>query len=206
MNYGLTVMAKGDYKGALNYFRRAQVFAPHYPFLFVNFAIAEDGVNQPALAEKYFREALRLAPNLPDAYTFYARFLLAHSRTDEAQPLLRRAAVLSPTDQSVRDLLAQSTSSSSAESFVNLSLEDYREGRFAEAIADSQKALELRPNYAEAWNNIGAAYNSLGQFEKGAAACERALSFRPDFVLARHNLEYAQQMLKKNSHNSENGR
>ena len=57
-------------------------------------------------------------------------------------------------------------------------------------------ALELRPDYAEAWNNIGAAYNKLGRYEKAAAACEQALRYKPDFELARNNLRFAQQMAK----------
>jgi Flp pilus assembly protein TadD len=194
MNYGLTLMAKGDYKGALDYFRRAEVFTPQYSFLFINFAIAEDATGQTALAEQHFQEALRLAPSLPDAYSFYARFLRAHSRQAEAEPLLQKAAELSPADQTVRDLRAQPLQFS-AESYLNLSLQRYREGRFPEAIAASQKALELRPNYPEAWNNIGAAYNNMGQFEKAVAACETALRLKPDFPLARNNLNFAREQI-----------
>src|SRR4029077_8093175 len=52
MNFGLTLMAKGDYQGALGYFHRAQVFTPQYPFLFVNLGIAEDSIGQTRLAEQ----------------------------------------------------------------------------------------------------------------------------------------------------------
>ena len=57
-------------------------------------------------------------------------------------------------------------------------------------------ALELRPNYAEAWNNICAAYNKLGRYEEAAAACEQALRYKPDLELARNNLQYARKMAK----------
>jgi Flp pilus assembly protein TadD len=62
--------------------------------------------------------------------------------------------------------------------------------------AACRAALELRPNYAEAWNNIGAAYNKLGRYEEAAAACEQALRYKPDLELARNNLRYARQMAK----------
>ncbi len=195
MNYGLTLMAKGDYEGALGYYRRAQVFTPQYSYLFINFAIAENAIGQTKLAEEHFKEALRLTPGLPDVYSFYARFLITHGRSSEAAPLLQKAAELAPTDQTVRDLVAD-VSNSRPESYLNASLQHYRAGRFAEAIAASQKALELQPNYPEAWNNIGAAYNSMGQFEKGAAACEQALRLKPDFELARNNLNFARERLK----------
>src|SRR5262249_26822744 len=40
MNYGNTLMAKGDFAGALDYFRRALALAPQYSVLFVNLAVA----------------------------------------------------------------------------------------------------------------------------------------------------------------------
>lgn len=192
MNYGLTLMGKGDYQGALGYFRRALVFTPQYPFLFVNFAIAEDSLGETKQAEHHFLAALRLGPGLPDVYTFYARFLIKHGRQAEAQPLLRKAAELSPRDEMVRDLLTEA-SVFRAEGYLNESLRLYRERHFDEAITAARNALELRPGYAEAWNNIGAAYNSLGQFEEGARACREALRLRPDFALARNNLKFAEE-------------
>lgn len=58
-------------------------------------------------------------------------------------------------------------------------------------------ALDLRFGYAEAWNNIGAAYNKLGRYEEAAAACEQALRYKPDFDLARNNLQYARAHLEQ---------
>ena len=203
MNYGNTLMAHGDYAGALDYFHRAQLLVPQYPVLLINLAIAEDATNQEAAAEQHFKEALRLAPSSPDACTYYARFLLSHARAQEAGTLLRRALELSPTEMMARDLLAQAGGQTADQStrptpefYLNLSLQRYREERYVESIAASRLALSLRPGYAEAWNNIGAAYNKLGRFEEGAAACEQALRYRPDFELAQNNLRYARAMAK----------
>ncbi len=203
MNYGNTLMADGDYAGALDYFHRAQLLVPQYPVLLINLAIAEDATKEEAVAEQHFKEALRLAPSSPDACTYYARFLLSHARAQEAGTLLRRALELSPTDMMARDLLAQAggqiagqSTRPTPESYLNLSLQRYREERYVESIAASRLALSLRPGYAEAWNNIGAAYNKLGRFEEGATACEQALRYRPDFELAQNNLRYARAMAK----------
>ncbi|MFN2541666.1 MAG: tetratricopeptide repeat protein, partial [Chthoniobacterales bacterium] len=106
MNYGNTLMATGDFAGALDYFHRALALAPQYPVLLINLAVAEDATNDGAGAEQHFREALRLAPSLPDSYTFYARALLARFRIDEARALLQTALTLSPSDVTARDLLA----------------------------------------------------------------------------------------------------
>jgi Flp pilus assembly protein TadD len=63
-------------------------------------------------------------------------------------------------------------------------------------IAACRAALDLRPNYAEAWNNICASYNKLGRYEEAAAACEQALRYKSDFELAHNNLQYARKMEK----------
>src|SRR5207245_10275898 len=110
MNYGNTLMARGDYEGALDYFHRAQQLTPNYSVLFINLAIAEDATKQSAAAEGHFKEALRLAPVSPDSYTYYARYLLAQSRADEARALLQSALELSPSDVTARGLLAKANS------------------------------------------------------------------------------------------------
>ena len=107
MNYGNTLMAKRDFAGALDCFHRAQQLTPKYSVLLINLAIAEDATNQSAAAEQHFKDALRLAPTSPDSYTYYARYLLSHSRAQEARASLRSALELSPTDLTARELLAQ---------------------------------------------------------------------------------------------------
>jgi tetratricopeptide (TPR) repeat protein len=196
MNYGNTLMSKGDYTEALDYFHRALALAPQYSALFVNLAIAEDATKQTAMAEEHFKEALRLAPQSPDSYTFYGRYLLRRERIAEARSLLEAALRLSPTDVTARDLLAKADADrtiQTPESYVAASLEYYRQERYGETIAACQTALQLKPDYAEAWNNICAANNKLGRYQEAAAACEQALRYKPDFELARNNLQYAKQ-------------
>ena len=195
MNYGNTLMAKGDFNGALDYFHRALTLAPQYSVLFVNLAIAEDATNQSAIAEQHFKEAMRLAPFAPDSYTFYARYLLAHSRTREAETFIRSALSLSPTDLTAREVLArfERQQINTPEQYLALSLRKYNEGIYEESIAAAQSALSLRPDYAEAFNNICAACNKLGRYDEAASACEQALRIKPDFDLARNNLQYARE-------------
>src|SRR5207248_3455527 len=53
MNYGNTLMAKGDFAGAPDYFHRAQQLTPQYSVLLINLAIAEDATKQRAFAEQH---------------------------------------------------------------------------------------------------------------------------------------------------------
>src|SRR4029079_13701656 len=144
----------GDYVGALDYYHRAQQFTPLYSVLLINLAIAEDATKESAEAEQHFKEALRLAPAIPDSYTYYARYLLSHSRADEARALLQGALELSPADLVARDLLARTNGTAvnqpttqTPEFYLGLSLQLYGEERYAESIAASRTALALRPSY-----------------------------------------------------------
>jgi protein O-mannosyl-transferase len=195
MNYGNTLMAKADYNGALDYFHRALELTPQYSTLFINLAIAEDATSQTALAEQHFKEAMRLAPSVPDSYTYFARYLLNHSRAQEADTLIHSALSISPTDVTARELLAQIDQTKTPEQYLALSLQKYNDGKFEESIADAERALTLKSDYAEAFNNICAANNKLGRFDEAAQACEQALRIKQDFDLARNNLQYARERL-----------
>ncbi|HSP64087.1 MAG TPA: tetratricopeptide repeat protein, partial [Pyrinomonadaceae bacterium] len=151
MNYGNTLMAKGDFVSALDYFHRAERLTPNYSVLLINLAVAEDATKQSSLAEQHFKEALRLAPSSPDSYTYYARYLISHSRADEARPFLQSALELSPADLMAHDLLAQTDGQAinraapqTPEYYLDLSLRFYGEERYVESIVASRRALDLR--------------------------------------------------------------
>ena len=203
MNYGNTQMAKGDFKTALDYFHRAQALTPYYPTLLINLAVAEGATGDAAKARGHFTDAIRLAPASPDSYTFYARWLLDQSRSMEAGAMIQKALELSPGNTmagGLRDRAGLEKSNPSRlakatpESYLQASLDAYRENRYMDSIAACEEALKVRPGYAEAWNNIGAARNQLGQYEKAVSALETALLLNPDFPLARNNLGYARKM------------
>jgi len=77
------------------------------------------------------------------------------------------------------------------ESYLARSLQYFQHGRFEDTITAAQTALSLRPDYAEAWNNIGAAYNSMSRWADAIQACEQAIRLKPDFPLAKNNLALA---------------
>ena len=54
-----------------------------------------------------------------------------------------------------------------AEGWLALSLEQYQAHRYEDCIRSSEHALELRPAYAEAYNNICAALKRARQLRVG---------------------------------------
>ena len=200
MNYGNTLMARGDYAGALDYFHRALVFAPNYPVLYVNLGVAEGATGKAAQAERDFRQGLALAPENPDCHTYYARWLMDRGRRPEAVSLLEEALALSPGDVTAQGLLARARGggggmAQTAEGWLRMSLQAYLKRDYPGSIRFAQEALKLRPGYAEAWNNIGAAYNSMGRYGEAIMALREAVRLKPDLALARNNLRWAEEKL-----------
>ncbi|MBZ0104022.1 MAG: tetratricopeptide repeat protein [Sulfuricella denitrificans] len=63
------------------------------------------------------------------------------------------------------------------------------------AIDSLQRALALRPDFADAYGNLGNAQQNLGQFDEAIASYRRALALKPDFADAHSNLGNALSML-----------
>lgn len=53
--------------------------------------------------------------------------------------------------------------------------------RYTEATSDFRRAVALRPNFAEAWNELGFALRQTGQYAEALKAYDQALRIRPNF-------------------------
>jgi len=58
-----------------------------------------------------------------------------------------------------------------------------------EALYRWQKATELDPNYAAAWNNLAIAYEHEGKFDDAKKAYEKALQLEPKNLMIRQNYD-----------------
>ncbi len=53
-------------------------------------------------------------------------------------------------------------------------------GRYSEAIASFDRALEIQPDLKEAWYNRGLALGNLGRYDEAIAAYDQAIEIKPD--------------------------
>jgi hypothetical protein len=77
------------------------------------------------------------------------------------------------------------------EYFLNQSLAHYQAGEFDDCIAAAKEALKLKPDMAEAFNNIAACYASMRMWKEAIGAAAEAVRLKPDFQVARNNLAWA---------------
>jgi tetratricopeptide (TPR) repeat protein len=72
--------------------------------------------------------------------------------------------------------------------YGNLGVALLQKGHVDEAIADYEKALEIKPDYPEAHSNLGTAFLQKGRVDEAIAQCQKALAIKSDYAGAHANL------------------
>ena len=245
MNYGNSLLGRGQTAEALNYFNRAAPFVPNYYILEINLGVASGALGHDREAEAHFARALQLQQDDAQPYFFYARWLHQQHRDQEAIALLQVAVQKNSTDAESRyelmkvyadagmagnlqqlaaDTLrimpgdpvalryqntvvrvsrpepgpdsvsvAEGTAKGhpSPDHYLDLSLAYHRARRFRDSISAAGQALKLKPDYAEAYNNMAAAHEELFEWDQAIQAAATAVKLKPDFQLAKNNLAWA---------------
>jgi Tfp pilus assembly protein PilF len=62
------------------------------------------------------------------------------------------------------------------------------QGRFAEAAANLQEVVRLRPQFAEMYNDLGVAFAQQGKAEEAVTSFLQVLQLKPDYAEAHNNL------------------
>jgi tetratricopeptide (TPR) repeat protein len=78
---------------------------------------------------------------------------------------------------------------SDAKTQVEFGIKVAQNGLWNEALYRWQKAVQLDPSYAAAWNNLAIAFEHEGRFEEANQAYEKALQLDPKNLLIRQNYD-----------------
>jgi protein O-mannosyl-transferase len=144
-NVGCAVMEQGNFPRAARCFERAlKVAGKNVPPSFLaqvqnnlGCSLLEQGLIPNAISN--FESALTLQPAFPQAYYNMGRAFLTNRQPDVAVDCFQRALALD---------------SSAAEVHYKLAIALAQLGRLAQAIAEYSETLRLRPDMAEAANNL----------------------------------------------------
>jgi len=201
MGYGHALLNRGEYAQALSYLERAEALDANSAATEANLGIACAALHRDAEAERHFQRAQAIEPALFDTYLTYGGWLKDHGRLAESRGQLEAALRLNPNHVPARELLRQvyaeqqragaPSPENTPEGLLNLSVQLCKDGKYPECLAAAQKALELRPAYAEAYNNMAAAYLYMKMWDQGIIAARQALALKPDYLSARRNLMWA---------------
>jgi TolB-like protein/Tfp pilus assembly protein PilF len=111
-------------------------------------------------AEREFQLAIKYKPTYAPAHQWYASYLVAYERFDEAIAEARRTQELEPLS-----LIATS----------HLAWILYLSGKSDEAIEQCQHIIELDPNFFPARRYLGLAYEAKGQYPKAIAEFQKGV-------------------------------
>ena len=78
---------------------------------------------------------------------------------------------------------------SDAKAQVAFGISVAQRGLWKEATYRWQKAVEIDPTYAAAWNNLAIAYEHEGRFDDARHAYDKAVALDPDNLLIRQNYD-----------------
>lgn len=101
--------------------------------------------------------------------------------------VVRRALLVAALLAVAVPLYADRRSDAKAE--VAFGIDVAHKGLWREAILRWQKATELDPTYAQAWNDLGIGYEQMGKFDEARAAYDKALKIDPNNEYIRQNYD-----------------
>ncbi len=104
--------------------------------------------------------------------------------------MLRRAIAYTALVLALTAPVAASGSRADARAQVDFGITAAMQNLWREAIFRWEKAVEIDPTYAAAYNNLAVAYEHEGMFDKAKAAYDRATRLDPKNQYIKQNLEY----------------
>jgi serine/threonine-protein kinase len=133
-------------------------------------------------AEEHFKKAIALNPSYATAHQWYASYLAACGRMDEAVAEAKTARELEPFSLTIY-----------SDYIRNL----YYAGKLDEAYSEASKLRELDPTFGRAYYELGLVLEAQGKLDESIAVLRTALKSAPDNVFALTALGHAQALAGK---------
>jgi arylsulfatase A-like enzyme/Flp pilus assembly protein TadD len=207
-NYSILEINRGIAKGLLGrdaeaeaHFLRAIQLSPDQSTGYFYYGRWLLDKNRREQAVFHLARAIQLNPNDFQARALLSQVHASMQQWKELGDLVEETLRLAPSDisgrhyekvlQSARgksaQLAAAAAKSPTPESYLELSLAHFRAGRYMDCVRSAEQALELRPGYAEAYNNIAACLQQR-QHHQGALSQPIAPSQPPPREFRRHQI------------------
>ena len=89
-----------------------------------------------------------------------------------------------------------------AKSQVEFGITVAQKGLWQEAVFRWERATEIDPTYAAAFNNLGIAYEQLGKFDRAGKAYDKALELEPQNLSIQQNYDLFKEINDRAKRNS----
>jgi len=179
---GFAYMERGNLSVAKEKLDRALEQQPNSAAVHSALGLLHERLNEPAKADEFYRTAARLAPENPDFINNYAVYLCKQGRTEEGVRRFLEAA----SNRMYR---------TPEVAYTNAGVCQRAAKRDDEALANFRRALDIRPNFAEAAYQIGQLDFEKGRFPEARTQIDGYLSSfdaTPDLLLLGVRVAHAQ--------------
>jgi len=171
---GYSYNSLGRYNDAIEACQMAVKFDPNNPYSHNTLGFTYGQVGRYSEEVEECKQALRIRPNYTDAYTNLAYAYSKLGRYAEAIDVCEQAIKIKP------NLLPMAHNTLGCV---------YGEQRlWLKAIEQYKKAIEIKPDYADAHYNLGNAYRETGRYNEAIEAYKKALRIKPDYAEVDYNL------------------
>src|SRR5437588_1467408 len=133
-------------------------------------------------AEQEFKRAIELNPNYPTAHQWYAVYLSALGRHQEAIAEIKRALELDPLSLLVNSVTARVL---------------YFARQYDEAIEQSRKTIEMDRRFTATYQHLGSSYAQKGMYAQAVATFQELNKVAPDSINALASLARADALAGK---------
>lgn len=173
MQLGLDYLKQGELQIAKDKLDRAMAENPEDPNVHSAMAMLQERLGRPDKADHEFRTALSLGHRNPDILNNYAVYLCSHGRTDDGVKSFEEAA---------HNPLYRTPEAA----FTNAGVCQRAAKRDTQAAMSFQRALQIRPSFAEAAYQLSDLDLQRGELEEARAEVDRYLGTydaTPDLLL-----------------------
>ena len=145
--------------------------------------------DQDTKAVETFQQAIKIDPDLAEAYFRLALSYEALGKQEESEAQYKKAvdAYKKHLDNSPDD----------AEAHYNLGQTYANLGNFSEAIREYRQATKLKTDDPDIYYDLGVAHTKLAQYDQAAAAFSKSLEIDPDYYRAQDALDEAREGVKR---------
>jgi len=133
-------------------------------------------------AEQHFKKAISLNPSYATAHQWYASYLAASGRHNEAVVEAKMAHELEPFSLTIYSDYIRGL---------------YYAGQLDQAHSEALKLREMDPNFARAYYELGLVLEAQGKLDEAIGAFRTALKISPDNITALTALGHAQALAGK---------
>lgn len=172
---GNTLQAQGKMEAAIRAYEKALEFQPTYAEVHANIGSMYFKMGHLEESITYYQKAISIRPDLAGIHWNLGKAFQKQGKSQEALACFQKTAELNP------HLIGADFHFNFANTLLN-------EGKRDEAIVSYQRAIAVKPDWAEAYANIGSARMQQGLMQEAVEYYQKAIAIKPELKMLHFNI------------------